>query len=173
MIARDSDAGCSASPRLGTTTWAAQLLEDGQVVFEGRLVQLEDGELFVGVGRYRTEAGEVLCAARHPPLGQSLVEYTGEDGDPLGVVRETAPLSAETTAWTVEIDNRRQIEVDAEVSAGGAGRFSQSAHRATSGGAGCARRRQLAPQRGQPVDHAALEVCGDERPRLELPDSAN
>ncbi len=64
--------------------------------------------------------GKCFVQPDTPHSANPLVEYTCEDGDPLGVVGETAPLSAETTA----LDSRdRQPAPDR----GGCPRFLQAA----------------------------------------------
>ena len=151
----------------------AQLFEDVELAAEFFLVRFENGELFVGVGRHRTETREMLAAARYSPFPEALVENSCEDDDPVGITAETPALAAQTATRAVEIDHRCEIELNSEAAAGGTGSLPKDSHRATSGGGCFGGLRQITPQGRQPVDHATLEVGGDKWPGVQVFETRN
>ena len=127
--------------KLGT-----QLFEDIELSAEFFLVRFEDWEFNVGIGRHRTETGEVLGAARHSPFPEALVENTCEDYDPVGIATEAPSLVAQTATGAIEIDHWCEIELNSKTATGGTCGLPKSPHRATSGTGSLGGLRQITPQ---------------------------
>jgi hypothetical protein len=64
----------------------------------------------------------------------------------------------EKAVRTPKIDDRCEIQVDTEVSAGGSRRFAERANSAATGIARLAGGREVTPKSGKPVDDTSLEV---------------
>jgi len=131
-------------------------------------LKIEVRQLEVGIDKDLTEAGKMLEAAAYTPARQTLVEEPRKGRDPFRVGRKTAALLCHQGMRTVEVDNRGEIQVDAEAAACGPGCFTEGAHRPAARRRGLRCARKLAPDGAQPIDHAPFEINCDKRSRIEF-----